>query len=105
QRGELSRAVQRLPAVTGLRSGVRVPFAHVGDVDGEHRARRRVVAVLRILVAQQAERSREFLARVEDAGAAAQAGPPEAVPVLLEVVDEDRRLRARAGVLDPAQAR
>ena len=52
---------------------------------------------------QQRERALELLAGVEDAGAAAQADPPEAAPVLLVVVDEDRHVRPGAGVLDPAQ--
>src|ERR671934_2350969 len=44
-----------------------------------------------------------LLAGVEHARAAAQPNPPQPLPVLLVVVDEDRHIRTGAGVLDPAE--
>src|SRR5437016_6345071 len=79
------------------------PGAHLGDVDREHRAVGRDVAVLRVLRGEEGERALAFLAVVEHARAAAQPDPPEALPVLVVVVDEDGDVGPRAGVLDPPQ--
>ena len=46
---------------------------------------------------------RPLVALVENARAAAQADPPQAPPVLLVMVDEDRHVGTNAGVLDSAK--
>jgi hypothetical protein len=49
---------------------------------------------------QQRECAASLLAVIEHAGVTAEADPPEAAPVLLVVVDEDRDVGPGAGVLD-----
>src|SRR4029450_4330724 len=75
------------------------PFAHLGHVHREHGAVGRFTAVLRVLVPQQHQRPLPLLALVEYPGAAAEADPPEAAPVLLIVVDDDRDVGTKARVL------
>jgi hypothetical protein len=60
-------------------------------------------SALPVLLAQQPERARTLLAGVEDARAVAQTDPPQAAPVLVVGVDEDRHGGARPRVLDPPQ--
>ncbi len=44
------------------------PLPHVGDVDSEHRALGRLIAILRVLLSEQRERPLALVALVEDAG-------------------------------------
>ena len=81
------------------------PPAHLAHIDCQHRTVGRLYTVLWVLLTQQREGKLSLLALVEDPGAPAEAYPPEAAPVFLVVVDEDRDLGTDARVLDPAQLR
>src|SRR5262249_4862967 len=79
------------------------PLAHIGYVNRQHRNVGRLGRVLRVLRHQKLEGALSLLALVEQAGAPAEADPPEAAQVFLVVIDEDRDVRTGSRVLNPLE--
>jgi probable F420-dependent oxidoreductase len=75
------------------------------DVDREDRRARRHVAVLRVFGAEELDRAIRLGAAVQHARTAIEPNPPELVPVVVVVVDQDGHIRVLANVLDPLQPR